>query len=164
MTPRVSYGRCHPALARRSGELGRNQQNRHGDHTATSWSTTTVSLSPTGKAWLLSYEAGRVGDWSGSGKSVAGDVFTAHSSANPKLLNGNKFCATPATYVVIWSPGEGELAINAYSGSKAPTGTDGLCASYFYQTPKDGRSAKWTWRDIRLDAHCDDQPPMLRSC
>ena len=75
------------------------------------------------------YAAGRVGDWSGSGKSVAGDVFTADSSANPKLLNG------PATYVVIWSPGEGELAINAYSGSKAPTGTDGLCASYFYQTP-----------------------------
>jgi hypothetical protein len=94
---------------------------------------------------------------------VAGDVFTAHSSANPKLLNGNKLCATPATHVVIWSPGEGELAINAYSGSKAPTGSDGLCASYFYQTPKDGRSAKWTWRDIRLDAHCDDQPPMLRS-
>jgi hypothetical protein len=27
VTPRVSYGRCHPALARRSGELGRNQQN-----------------------------------------------------------------------------------------------------------------------------------------
>jgi hypothetical protein len=69
---------------------------------------------------------------------VAGDVFTAHSSANPKLLNGNKLCATPATYVVIWSPGEGELAINAYSGSKAPTGTDGLCASYFYQPPRTG--------------------------
>jgi hypothetical protein len=32
------------------------------------------------------YEAGRVGDWSGSGKNVAGDVFTADSSANPKLL------------------------------------------------------------------------------
>jgi hypothetical protein len=81
------------------------------------------------------YEAGRVGDWSGSGKNVAGDVFTADSLSNPKLLNGNKLCATPATYVVIWSPGEGELGINVYSGSKAPTGTGGLCASYFYQTP-----------------------------
>ena len=81
------------------------------------------------------YEAGRIGDWSGSGKNVAGDVFTADSSANPKLLNGNKLCATPVTYVVIWSPGEGELSINVYSGSKAPTGTGGLCASYFYEAP-----------------------------
>jgi hypothetical protein len=55
------------------------------------------------------YEAGRVGDWSGSGKNVAGDVFTADSSSDPKLLNGNKLCATPATYVVIWSPGEASL-------------------------------------------------------
>jgi hypothetical protein len=61
------------------------------------------------------YEAGRVGDWSGSGKNVAGDVFTADSSSDPKLLNGNKLCATPATYVVIWSPGEGELGLNVYS-------------------------------------------------
>ena len=81
------------------------------------------------------YEAGRVGDWSGSGKSVAGDVFTADSSANLKLLNGNKLCATPVTYVVIWSPGEGELGINVYSGSKAPTGTGGLCASYSIKLP-----------------------------
>ena len=66
---------------------------------------------------------------------MAGDVFTADSSANPKLVNGNKLCAAPATYVVIWSPGEGELGINIYSGPKAPTGTGGLCASYFYQTP-----------------------------
>ena len=66
------------------------------------------------------YEAGRVGDWPGSGKSVAGDVFTADSSANLKLLNGNKLCATPVTYVVIWSPGEGELGINVYSGLPAP--------------------------------------------
>ena len=81
------------------------------------------------------YEAGRVGDWSRSGKSVAGDVFTADSSANLKLLNGNKLCATPVTYVVIWSPGEGELGINVYSGSKAPTGTGGLCASYSIKLP-----------------------------
>jgi hypothetical protein len=81
------------------------------------------------------YEAGRVWDWSGSGKNVAGDVFTADSSANPKLLNGNKLCATSVTHVVIWSPGEGELGINSYSGSKAPAGTDGLCASYFYEAP-----------------------------
>ena len=81
------------------------------------------------------YEAGGVGDWSRSGKSVAGDVFTADSSANLKLLNGNKLCATPVTYVVIWSPGEGELGINVYSGSKAPTGTGGLCASYSIKLP-----------------------------
>ena len=47
----------------------------------------------------------------------------------------DKLCATPVTYVVIWSPGGGELGINVYSGSKAPTGTGDLCASYFYQTP-----------------------------
>jgi hypothetical protein len=81
------------------------------------------------------YEAGRVGDCSGSGKNLAGDVFTDDSSANPKLLNGNKLCATPVTYVVIWSPGDGELGVNVYSDAKAPTGTDGLCASYFYEAP-----------------------------
>jgi hypothetical protein len=41
------------------------------------------------------YEAGRVGDWSGSAKAWLGHVFTADSSANLKLLNGNKLCATP---------------------------------------------------------------------
>jgi hypothetical protein len=68
-----------------------------------------------------------LGTGQGQAKAWLGDVFTADSSAN---LN-----ATPVTYVVIWSPGEGELGINVYSGSKAPTGTGGLCASYFYQTP-----------------------------
>ena len=71
-----------------------------------------------GKSWLLSLMR-----------------RAALGSANLKLLNGNKLCATPVTYVVIWSPGEGELGINVYSGSKAPTGTGDLCASYFYQTP-----------------------------
>jgi hypothetical protein len=41
------------------------------------------------------YEAGRVGDGSGSGKSVAGDVFTADSSANPKQLNGTSCVRRP---------------------------------------------------------------------
>ena len=76
-----------------------------------------------------------LGTGQGQAKAWLGDVFTADSSANPKLLNGNKLCATPVTYVIIWSPGEGELAINVYSGAKAPAGTGGLCASYLYQTP-----------------------------
>jgi hypothetical protein len=89
-----------------------------------------------GKAWLLSLmRRAALGTGQGQAKVWLGDVFTTDSSANLKLLNGNKLCATPVTYVVIWSPGEGELGINVYSGSKAPTGTGGLCASYFYQTP-----------------------------
>jgi hypothetical protein len=82
----------------------------------------------------FAYEADRVGNWSGSGENVPGYVFKIDPPANPKLLNGNKLCAMPVTYVVTWSPGEGELGINIYPGAKAPTGTDGLCASYFYQT------------------------------
>jgi len=69
-----------------------------------------------------------LGTGQGQAKAWLGDVFTADSSANLKLLNGNKLCATPVTYVVIWSPGEGELGINVYSGSKASTGTGDLCA------------------------------------
>ena len=84
---------------------------------------------------LEPHEADRVGNRSGSGENVPGDVSKIDPPANPKLLNGNKLCAMPVTYVVTWSPGEGELGINIYSGAKAPTGTDGLCASYFYQTP-----------------------------
>ena len=76
-----------------------------------------------------------LGAGQGQAKVWPGDVFTADSSANLKLLNGNKLCATPVTYVVIWSPGEGELGINVYSGSKAPTGTGGLCASYSIKLP-----------------------------
>jgi hypothetical protein len=92
------------------------------------------------------YEAGRVWDWSGSGKNVAGDVFTADSSANPKLLNGNKLCATSVTHVVIWSPGEGELGINVYSGSKRE------------------RSGRWAWGlDIGLNTRGGGQLPKLRS-
>jgi hypothetical protein len=101
---------------------------------------------------LEPYEADRVGNWSGSGENVPGYVFKIDPPANPKLLNGNKLCAMPVTYVVTWSPGEGELGINIYSGAEAPTGTDGLCASYFYQTPlanQDCPSAAFTTAKAR---------------
>jgi hypothetical protein len=84
---------------------------------------------------LEPYEADRVGNWSGSGGDVAGYVYKIDPPADPKLLNGNKLCATPITYLVTWSPGDGELGVNVYSDAKAPTGTDRLCASYFYEAP-----------------------------
>ena len=84
---------------------------------------------------LEPYEADRVGDWAGSGEEVAGYVYKIDPSADPELLNGNRLCGTPVTYVVVWSPGEGELTLNAYSGKAAPTGTERLCASYSYEVP-----------------------------
>ena len=85
---------------------------------------------------LEPYEMAREGDWAGSGDAVTGDVFKIDPPANPKLLHGNLFCAAPATYVVLWTPGESELTLNVYTGDEAPTGTpdvDALCASYSYE-------------------------------
>lgn len=85
---------------------------------------------------LKPYEMARNGDWAASGDEVAGDVFKIDPPSNPKLLNGNSFCSEPATFVVLWTYGEGELTLNVYSGDAAPTGlpdADALCASYSYE-------------------------------
>jgi hypothetical protein len=85
---------------------------------------------------LQPYEMSRKGDWAASGDEVAGDVFKIAPPSNPKLLRGNTFCSEPATYVVLWTFGEGELTLNVYSGAAAPTGTpdaDALCATYSYE-------------------------------
>jgi hypothetical protein len=87
---------------------------------------------------LEPYEMAREGDWSASGDEIAGDVFKVEPPSNPELLRGNSFCDTNATYVVLWSPGEGELTLNVYSSDAAPTGDaqmDALCAIYGYETP-----------------------------
>jgi hypothetical protein len=85
---------------------------------------------------LEPYEMAREGDRSASGDVISGDVFKIEPPANLKLLHGNSFCAAPATYVVLWTPGESELTLNIYSGDAAPTGTrdvDALCATYSYE-------------------------------
>jgi hypothetical protein len=85
---------------------------------------------------LEPYELAREGDWSGSGDVITGDVFKIAPAPGLKLQNGNLFCAAPASYVVLWTPGESELTINVYSGDAAPTGTrdvDALCATYSYE-------------------------------
>jgi hypothetical protein len=92
-----------------------------------------------GKSLALEpYEMAREGNWSASGDVISGDVFKIYPPSSPKLLHGNSLCGTPATYVVLWTPGEGELTLNFYSGDAAPTGTpdvDALCATYSYETP-----------------------------
>jgi len=106
----------------------------------------------------FAYEADRVGNWSGSGENVPGYVFKIDPPANPKLLNGNKLCAMPVTYVVTWSPGEGELAstsIRALKPQPAPTGCAPLisikpssnqdCASAAFTTAKVRRRSNRTW-------------------
>ena len=85
---------------------------------------------------LEPYEMARTGDWAASGDAVAGDVFRVVPPSSPKLLHGNSLCAEPASFVVLWTFGEGELTLNVYSGDAAPTGTpdaDALCATYSYE-------------------------------
>lgn len=87
---------------------------------------------------LEPYDMAKEGDWSGSGDAVSGDVFKIDPPSSPNLLRGNSLCGAPASYVVLWTPGEGELTLNVYSGDAAPTGmtdADGLCATYGYETP-----------------------------
>ena len=84
---------------------------------------------------LEPYEADSEGDWAGSGQEVQGFIYKIDPPTDPKLLHGNSLCGQLVTYVVIWSRGEGELTLNAYSGKTAPMGTDGLCAAYSYEAP-----------------------------
>jgi hypothetical protein len=85
---------------------------------------------------LQPYEMARKGDWAASGDDIAGDVFKIEPPSSPKLKRGQPLCAEPATYIVLWTFGEGELTLNVYSGDAAPTGTpdaDALCATYSYE-------------------------------
>ena len=84
---------------------------------------------------LEPYEQDRVGDWSGSGNETEGYVYKIDPPADPELNNGNTLCGAPVSWLVIRSPGKGELVVNAYSGEETPTGTDGLCASYSFEAP-----------------------------
>ena len=67
----------------------------------------------------------RNGDWAASGDEVAGDVFKIEPPSDPKLKRGKRFCSSPATFVVLWTFGEGELTLNVYSGDAAPTRQSG---------------------------------------
>jgi hypothetical protein len=69
---------------------------------------------------LKPYEMAREGNWSASGDAISGDVFKIDPPSSPKLLHGNSLCGAPATYVVLWTPGEGELTLNFYSGDAPP--------------------------------------------
>jgi hypothetical protein len=90
-----------------------------------------------GKSIVLQpYEMARNGDWAASGEEVAGDVFKIQPPSDLRLKRGKRFCAAPATYVVLWTYGEGELTLNVYSGAAAPLGipdADSLCATYSYE-------------------------------
>ena len=85
---------------------------------------------------LKPYEMARNGDWAESGDQVAGDVFKIEPPATLKLQRGRPLCSEPASFVVLWTFGEGELTLNVYSGDTAPTGipdADALCATYSYE-------------------------------
>jgi hypothetical protein len=96
----------------------------------------TVTFAGGTRLKLKPYEMARNGDWAGTGDEVAGDVFKLQPPSSPKLLRGKPLCTEPATFVVLWTFGEGELTLNVYSGDAAPTGlpdADALCASYSYE-------------------------------
>lgn len=87
---------------------------------------------------LEPYEMSREGDWADDDTEIAGDVFKIDPAANPELMNGNKFCDAPASYIVLWSPTQDELTVSVYTGDAAPIGDsklDRLCATYSYETP-----------------------------
>jgi hypothetical protein len=85
---------------------------------------------------LKPYEMARNGDWPESGDEIAGDVFKIEPPSSPKLRHGKPLCEELATYVVLWTYGEGEMTLNFYSGAAAPIGNpdaDALCAAYSYE-------------------------------
>jgi hypothetical protein len=62
-------------------------------------------------------------------------VFAVVKPANPKLLNGNRFCGPrPATWIVAQPITPDGLEIAVFTGPDRPTGqsSPGLCGTFFY--------------------------------
>lgn len=68
------------------------------------------------------------------GQPVEAHVFSLAEPRDPVLLNGNRLCGAPVTYVASWETSDGSGTVLAvFSTSDAPESDAGMCASYTYE-------------------------------
>lgn len=111
-----------------------------GDYTAVSNTamaiTGDIELDETG----ITFENGaqitfeeRVGDTlEVNGKQVDASVFSVAEPSDPVLLNGNRLCGAPVTYVASWGS-NGLTTVAVFSTQDAPGSDADMCASYSYE-------------------------------
>ena len=68
------------------------------------------------------------------GKTVPAFVFSLAEPKDPVLLNGNRLCGAPVTYVASWEASDGDTTMVAvFSTQDAPQSDADMCASYSYE-------------------------------
>lgn len=77
----------------------------------------------------------RVGDrLTVDGKTVEAFVYSLAEPRDPVLLNGNRLCGAPVTYVASWETDDGSSTILAvFATPEAPQSDEDMCASYTYE-------------------------------
>ena len=65
----------------------------------------------------------------------AARILAVTRPANPAVLNGNRLCDAPVTWVVVWRMPRAGLGLAMFSGDRQPSGEQagGLCGDYFYE-------------------------------
>lgn len=68
------------------------------------------------------------------GETVNGSVYSLTEAKDPVLLNGNRLCGEPVTYVASWGTSDGSGTIVAvFSTQDVPESDAEMCASYTYE-------------------------------
>lgn len=68
------------------------------------------------------------------GETVNGSVYSLSEAKDPVLLNGNRLCGEPVTYVASWGTSDGSGTIVAvFSTQNVPESDAEMCASYTYE-------------------------------
>ena len=68
------------------------------------------------------------------GQRVNASVYSVAEPKDPVLLNGNRLCGAPVTYVASWGTSDNSGTVVAvFSTEDAPESSDEMCASYTYE-------------------------------
>lgn len=66
------------------------------------------------------------------GETVNGSVYSVAEPKDPVLLNDNRLCGEPVTYVASWGDAD-TTTVAVFSTQDAPTSDADMCASYTYE-------------------------------
>jgi hypothetical protein len=126
-----------------------------GEAAAEQWeATSTTAISITGNvtfapnritfqngASLPLAPVGHTDSFEAQGARVPADLYKVTAPADPLLLNGNRLCDGPVTWIITWSlsasPGRQGRGIAMFSSRKPPPPGGpraGECGTYFYET------------------------------
>ena len=66
------------------------------------------------------------------GETVNGSVYSLTEAKDPVLLNGNRLCGEPVTYVASWGDAT-TTTVAVFSTQDVPSSDAEMCASYTYE-------------------------------